>query len=1181
MKSISQLLALTLAAVLRTADAADFSFTRTATNDAPGAAAVTLSITFDGTGVCQAVEERLPGPLSTNGAPSAEGVYLPDRDAIRWGPFMMPTVTSLTYRVQGPDGAYLPEGTVWMDGRKVYAMTGTSVVVSSPGGLPTPPPQVATPVISPAGSTNLPVTVTIACSTTGAVVRYTLDGSVPTAASALYTGALQVASATVLRARGFTNGWTASAAASARFEVPPARDLLEVSRTVTAVTGGVARVQITGRDSYPDLQNAYAYEERLPVGITVSNITAEGVWNSTNRVVRWGPFTDTNSLASLGYTAYGVPGTYTVSGRWSVNGFGGDAPGTLAVPTPPGGDTPPTPPAQAAVPVLLPGSSTTLPVDVTITNATAGAEIRYTLDGSVPTAASALYGGAVHLASAATLRARAFKAGMTPSAAVQGLYEVPPTADGGTISLMRTVAANGSVLPQVTVTAAVTGSGALSYSVTETLATGLTPHDIGQGGVWSETNRTVKWGPFDDGQGRALTYSVSGASGGYALAGTGSANGRPVAVTGASSASVDLSTMQQVAAPTFSPGPETGRFPIDVTIACATAGAAVFYTTDGSAPDETSALYTGPVRLYSTARLRARAFKAWMLPSVTVSAYYSLERLAGTAVVKRTVSGSGTSSPVIWLDVTPTDDVLCYSVSETLPAGVTPQEVTEGGSWSAASRTLRWGPFTDKAVRRLTYCPAGPDGLHALTGSGSFNGHPVAATGDDQVRIENHLFARHRVDGNWSFAPVLTLGLTPLAGTHCHTVEEYLPTGVTPTNINHGGVWSAATRTIKWGPFTDDAARDFSFTLQGAHQRFETSGRISMDGVSRFVQRDLEVALGLPAPESLLAVAGNKTVYLDWAPCGYEAGFILRSWTQTGRADLVSVDIGANEAGFREVAGLLNGTNYFFALTAYDTNGVESAESATVSATPSAAAGVMGAVTFDRGYYGGTNETANVVLVDRDLNTNTGTVETVTVRVSSASEPAGILLVLRETAADSGRFEAAANDGKVLGFGFGASDPARPLLRVSEGDTLTVSYAEALPAGTRTATARFSEADGDSDGIPDRWERQYFGGYGVAGVGTDEDHDGMSDRDEWYGGYDPLDPQSVLALEAPEAAGDGTVLIRWCSVTGGRYILEKATGLSGEFYPLLENIRGMGPITTYTDVVAPGTEGVFYRVRLP
>ena len=67
------------------ASAADFAFTRTSTNDAPDEALVTLAITFEGTGICQAVEERLPGTLTAEGAPSAEGVVLADSRTLRWG----------------------------------------------------------------------------------------------------------------------------------------------------------------------------------------------------------------------------------------------------------------------------------------------------------------------------------------------------------------------------------------------------------------------------------------------------------------------------------------------------------------------------------------------------------------------------------------------------------------------------------------------------------------------------------------------------------------------------------------------------------------------------------------------------------------------------------------------------------------------------------------------------------------------------------------------------------------------------------------------------------------------------------------------------------------------------------------------------------------------------------------
>ncbi len=66
---------------------------------------------------------------------------------------------------------------------------GTNIVVASASGsgVPTPPPQVATPIFSPASGSNVPVNVTISCATPGAAIYYTLDGSLPTTSSLLYS----------------------------------------------------------------------------------------------------------------------------------------------------------------------------------------------------------------------------------------------------------------------------------------------------------------------------------------------------------------------------------------------------------------------------------------------------------------------------------------------------------------------------------------------------------------------------------------------------------------------------------------------------------------------------------------------------------------------------------------------------------------------------------------------------------------------------------------------------------------------------------------------------------------------------------------------------------------------------------------------------------------------------------
>ena len=118
------------------ADAPSFAFTRTSTNDVPGGATVTLSISVDANTACQAIEERLPGPLATNGTISGDGVYLPDRNAIRWGPFLGLSSTSFQYCVSGPEGNYTPEGSVSVDGEWTFDMaaTGHSIADQCPKG---------------------------------------------------------------------------------------------------------------------------------------------------------------------------------------------------------------------------------------------------------------------------------------------------------------------------------------------------------------------------------------------------------------------------------------------------------------------------------------------------------------------------------------------------------------------------------------------------------------------------------------------------------------------------------------------------------------------------------------------------------------------------------------------------------------------------------------------------------------------------------------------------------------------------------------------------------------------------------------------------------------------------------------------------------------------------------------
>ena len=79
----------------------------------------------------------------------------------------------------------------------------------------------------------------------------------------------------------------------------------------------------------------------------------------------------------------------------------------------------------------------------------------------------------------------------------------------------------------------------------------------------------------------------------------------------------------KVKAPVFFPASGTRFYPsTNVTISCETAGAAIYYTLDGSDPTDSSSLYDGPIAISATTTVKARAYKTDMAPSAVVSATY-------------------------------------------------------------------------------------------------------------------------------------------------------------------------------------------------------------------------------------------------------------------------------------------------------------------------------------------------------------------------------------------------------------------------------------------------------------------------------------------------------------------------------------------------------------------------------
>src|SRR6185436_17514584 len=87
---------------------------------------------------------------------------------------------------------------------------------------------------------------------------------------------------------------------------------------------------------------------------------------------------------------------------------------------------------SVATPTFAPGAGTYNGAQsVSISTATAGATIRYTNNGSTPTATSPQYTGPISVASSQTLKAIAIKSGMTNSAVAAAAYTISTQAANG------------------------------------------------------------------------------------------------------------------------------------------------------------------------------------------------------------------------------------------------------------------------------------------------------------------------------------------------------------------------------------------------------------------------------------------------------------------------------------------------------------------------------------------------------------------------------------------------------------------------------------------------------------------------------------------------------------------------------------------------------------------------------
>jgi len=378
---------------------------------------------------------------------------------------------------------------------------------------------VSDPVISPQGGIyDSAQTVSISCPTSGAQIRYSVDGEDPTESSGIvYSGPFSVSDDAAVKAIAYRSGWKSSSVVFESFiidetiytvavpEISPVSGTYTSAQAVTiSCTTEDSTIMYTVDGSTPDESGGIEYTGSFIV--------------SSNTTVRAVAFRDGWETSSVAVADYIITGT-------------------------------------VADPVISPDAGTyTSAQTVSISCATGGAAIHYTIDGSIPDESSGIvYSGPFSVASTATVRAIAVLAGWDYSSVVSSSYVITGTAaapvfspDSGTYTTAQSITLSTA-----------TASASIRYTTN-----GNDPDEtygiLYSGPFTVSSDTTVKAVAFLD---EWETSAVSSAE--YIITGT-------------------------VADPLISPAGGTYTSAQSVSISCSTGGAAIKYTTDGSTPSESN-----------------------------------------------------------------------------------------------------------------------------------------------------------------------------------------------------------------------------------------------------------------------------------------------------------------------------------------------------------------------------------------------------------------------------------------------------------------------------------------------------------------------------------------------------------------------------------------------------------------
>jgi hypothetical protein len=345
---------------------------------------------------------------------------------------------------------------------------------------------VATPTFSPAAGTYTGgQSVIVNDTTSGVTIYYTTNGTTPTTSSTLYTGAITVSATETIKAIAVLSGTSSSVASAAyTIDAPPAPTFSPVAGTytggqsvtisdttsgatfyyttngttpTTSSTGYIGPVLVSASETIKAIAvlsgttspaGSAAYTIQAPATPTFS--PAAGTYTSSESVT----ISDATSGVTILYTTNGTtPTTSSTKYTGAITVLATETIKAMAVlyETDSSVGTAAYTITEPATPAFSPGTGTyTSSQSVTISDATSGATIYYTTNGTTPTTSSTKYTGAITVSATEVVQAIASHTGLT-SAVGSGSYSFGKTTATALASSLNPANYGSSVTFTVTV----------------------------------------------------------------------------------------------------------------------------------------------------------------------------------------------------------------------------------------------------------------------------------------------------------------------------------------------------------------------------------------------------------------------------------------------------------------------------------------------------------------------------------------------------------------------------------------------------------------------------------------------------------------------------------------------------------------------------------------------------------